>query len=206
MTTVLRIDSSLHGAGGASGRLADAYVGALRAADPTVAVVSRDLARAPVPHLTAERFAAFAAAADERTPAQARLAAESDALVDELRAADVLVLAVPMYNFGVPSTLKAWFDHVARAGLTFRYTERGPQGLLAGKRAVVFATRGGRYAGTPADTQTSYIRDFLRFLGIDDVAFVYAEGLALGPDPREAALADAHAAIRGLAARERAAA
>ena len=100
----------------------------------------------------------------------------------------MIVIGLPMYNFGVPSTLKAYFDHVARAGVTFRYTATGPVGLLTGKKAYVFATRGGLYAGTPLDTQTAYVRDFLRFLGIADVEFVYAEGLAVGAERKDAAL------------------
>jgi FMN-dependent NADH-azoreductase len=111
------------------------------------------------------------------------------------------VLGLPMYNFGVPSTLKAYFDHIARAGRTFKYTEKGPVGLLTGKKAFVFATRGGLYAGTPLDTQTSYVRDFLRFLGISDVEFVYAEGLALGDAPKSAALAKAANEAHALASR-----
>ena len=107
----------------------------------------RDLASQPLPHLTAERFTAFVTAPEQRTHGQASIAAESDALVAELAAADVIVIGLPMYNFGVPSTLKAYFDHVARAGVTFRYTANGPEGLLRGKRAYVIATRGGRYAG-----------------------------------------------------------
>jgi FMN-dependent NADH-azoreductase len=126
--------------------------------------------------------------------------AYSDALIDELRRADVIVLGLPMYNFGVPSQLKAYFDHIARAGVTFRYTEQGPVGLLAGKKAYVFATRGGVYAGTPLDTQTGYVRDFLRFIGISDVEFVYAEGLAINPQSRESGLARASARIAQLAA------
>jgi FMN-dependent NADH-azoreductase len=126
------------------------------------------------------------------------VAAFSDALIDELRAADVIVLGLPMYNFGVPSSLKAYFDHVARAGVTFRYTEKGAEGMLKGKKAYVFATRGGLYAGTPADTQTTYVRDFLRFIGIDDVEFVYAEGLAMGEAPKENALAAANRSIERL--------
>lgn len=197
---LLRIDSSLHGADGASSRLAATYVEALRATGAVHRVVVRDLAADPVPHLTAERFAAFLAKPEERTPAQQAAVAASDALIDELRAADTIVLGLPMYNFGVPSTLKAYFDHVARAGVTFRYTASGPQGLLTGKRAVVLAARGGRYEGTPRDTQTAYIRDFLRFVGIEDVTFVYAEGLAMGEGPREAALRGARAAIGRLVA------
>jgi FMN-dependent NADH-azoreductase len=153
-----------------------------------------------VPHLTAERFAAFGTPASERTLEQQRYVAESDALIDELRRAEVLVLGLPMYNFGVPSTLKAYFDHVARANVTFRYTAEGPVGLLTGKRAYVFATRGGQHAGTPGDLQTAYVRQFLGFIGIRDVEFIYAEGLALGPEQRERALAAAAERIGQLAA------
>ena len=124
----------------------------------------------------------------------------SDALIAELRAADVIVLGVPMYNFGVPSTLKAYFDHVARAGVTFAYTASGPVGLLTGKQAYVFTARGGLYAGTPRDTQTGYVRDFLSFLGIEAIEFVYAEGLAIGEESKQKSLAAAHARIDELAA------
>jgi FMN-dependent NADH-azoreductase len=112
------------------------------------------------------------------------------------------VLGLPMYNFGIPSTLKAYFDHVARAGVTFRYTEQGSVGLLTGKKAYVLAARGGRYAGTPRDTQTTYIREILGFLGIQDVQFVYAEGLAINEASKQAALAEARNAIKRLNARE----
>ena len=107
-----------------------------------------------------------------------------------------------MYNFGVPSTLKAWFDHIARAGQTFRYTEKGPVGLLTGKKAIVFATRGGLYAGTPLDSQTDYVRAFLAFLGITDVKFVYAEGLAMGDAKKQFALAEAKIAAQRYAEAE----
>ena len=105
-----------------------------------------------------------------------------------------------MYNFGVPSQLKAYFDHIARAGVTFKYTEKGPVGMLSGKKVYVFAARGGLYAGTPLDTQTNYVRDFLRFLGMTDVEFVYAEGLAISPQSKEEGLAKAAAEIARLAA------
>jgi FMN-dependent NADH-azoreductase len=124
----------------------------------------------------------------------------SDALIDELRRADVIVIGLPMYNFGAPSSLKAYFDHIARAGVTFRYTPQGPVGLLTGKKVYVFATRGGAYAGTPLDTQTTYVRDFLRFIGIDDVEFVYVEGLSLGAEQKDAALAEARDVIDRITA------
>jgi FMN-dependent NADH-azoreductase len=198
MTTLLQINTSLFSNGGQSSRLADAFVAEWRARRPHRKVRVRDLAREPVPHLTAERFGAFLAKPGEQTPEQRRVIAESDALIDELRRADVIVLGLPMYNFGVPSTLKAYFDHVARAGATFRYTETGPVGLLTGKKAYVFATRGGYYDGTGADTQTAFVRQFLGFLGITDVEFVYAEGLAVSEPAKEAGLARAYDAIRRL--------
>jgi FMN-dependent NADH-azoreductase len=203
MTTILQLNTSLFGAGSQSSRLATDFVNALRRTSPGgagITVLRRDLAEQPVPHLTAERFQAFGTAAGQRTPAQQDIVAESDALIDELRRADVIVIGLPMYNFGIPSTLRAYFDHVARAGETFRYTADGPVGLLTGKTAYVFATRGGRHAGTARDQQTAYVRQFLSFLGIDDVEFVYAEGLALGPDHRQAALGTASTRIAELAA------
>ena len=201
MKTLLQIQSSLFNGSGQSSALAREFVESWRAANPGARVIERDLAADPVPHLTAERFQAFLAKPEARTPEQQAIAGHSDALIAELQAADVIVIGLPMYNFGVPSTLKAYFDHVARAGITFRYTEKGAEGLLKGKKVYVFATRGGVYAGTPLDTQTAYVRDFLRFLGLDDVEFVHAEGLAMGDARKTEALAAAGAAIRGLASR-----
>jgi len=208
MTTILQINSSLYGDQAQSTRLASEFVEAFVAANepdapagaPVASLIVRDLARDPVAHLTAERFQAFATAAAERTPEQRQMVDESDRLIEELQRADVIVIGLPMYNFGVPSTLKAYFDHVARAGVTFRYTAEGAEGLLKGKTAYVFATRGGRHAGTPSDMQTAYVRQFLGFIGIRDVEFVYAEGLALGADQRSAAVAAAVARIEQLAA------
>ena len=119
-------------------------------------------------------------------------------MIAELKAADVIVLGLPLYNFGLPSTLKAYFDQLGRAGSTFRYTAEGPVGLLTGKKAYVFAARGGLYKGTPKDTQTAYVRDFLAFLGITDVEFVYAEGLAISEESKSASIAGAHRAIANI--------
>jgi FMN-dependent NADH-azoreductase len=207
MSTYLQLHTSLFGAAGQSAQLAGRLVQGLtqagRAGRPAAVepvVITRDLARDPLPHLTAERFTALVTPAEQRTPEQARVAAEADALVAELQAADVIVIGLPMYNFGVPSTLKAYFDHVARAGVTFRYTAQGPEGLLQGKKAYVVATRGGKYSGTPQDLQSAYVRQFLGFIGITDVEFVYAEGLALGEESRAAALAEAGEQLERLAA------
>jgi FMN-dependent NADH-azoreductase len=117
-----------------------------------------------------------------------------------LKQADVVAIGLPMYNFGIPSTLKAYFDHIARAGVTFSYTDKGPVGHLTGKQVYVFAARGGSYAGTPNDTQTGYVRTFLAFLGMSDVEFVYAEGLAISPAAREEGIARAQAHVDRLAA------
>lgn len=206
MPTLLQIKSSLFAENSQSSRLSDQFVAAWRAANPSGKVIVRDLAANAVPHLTGERFGAFLAKPEDRTPEQQLVVNYSDALIDELRNADVVAIGLPMYNFGIPSTLKAYFDHIARSGVTFQYTANGPQGLLTGKKVVVFAARGGAYAGTPMDTQTGYVRDFLRFLGMSDVEFVYAEGLAMGEDSKQAAIANAEKAIRVLAEPLRAAA
>ncbi|MCU0759163.1 MAG: NAD(P)H-dependent oxidoreductase [Steroidobacteraceae bacterium] len=199
MNTLLKIQTSLSGDASESSRLATRYAEQWLARHPGGRVLTRDLARDPVPHLTAERFAAFAAAPEERTVAQRAIVGESDALIAELQAADVVVLAVPMHNFSVPSTLRAYFDHVARAGITFRYTAAGPEGLLTGKRAVVIVTRGGYYP-EGADLQVPYVRQFLGFVGITDVDAVVAEGLAISAESRVAGLERARQAIATLVA------
>jgi FMN-dependent NADH-azoreductase len=196
MKTLLKIQSSLSGSIGQSSRLADRFVSKWLEINPDGQVVVRDLAAQPVPHLTAERFQSFATMAGERSAEQQAVVDYSDALIDEIRNADVLVLAVPMHNFSVPSTLRAYFDHIARAGVTFRYTSTGPEGLLKGKRAYVFITRGGFYADA-ADTQTPYLRQFLGFLGIE-AHFVHAEGMGYGEETRQGSLAAAADAIARL--------
>ena len=200
MTTLLQINASIHAEGGLSTQLANRFVGAFRERHPGAQIMRRDLASESVPHLSAERFGAFLSKPAERSAAQRAVVEYSDTLIEELRRADVIALGLPMYNFGVPSQLKAYFDHVARAGETFHYTSEGPVGLLTGKRAYVFAARGGIYAGTALDTQTNYIRDFLRFIGIQQIEFVYAEGLALSAERKAAGIASASQKIEQLAA------
>ena len=201
MTTLLQINASINHGNGLSRHLADQFVAAYRQRHRDAKIVVREVALADaVPHLNGERFGAFLARSEERTAAQHAVVAYSDALIEELRQADIVVIGLPMYNFGVPSQLKAYFDHIARAGVTFKYSAEGPIGLLTGKRVYVFAARGGLYAGTPLDTQTSYVRDFLAFLGMTDVKFVYAEGLAVSAESRDAGLARAAAEIAQLAA------
>ena len=203
MKTALIVTSSANGAASVSGGLAAPLVERLREAEPDLAVVRRDVGTAPLPHLTVETVAAI-----KGTPAsEAELAARalSDALVAEVAAADLIVIASPMYNFGMSSTLKAWFDHVLRAGVTFRYTENGPEGLMKGKKAVVIESRAGFYSDGPAaamDGQEPHIRILLGFIGVTDVTFVRAEKLAFGPEAAGAAIAEAAAALGAFAHEE----
>jgi FMN-dependent NADH-azoreductase len=191
LMTTLQLNTSLFSEGGQSTTLAKEFV-----ARHGGKVVVRDLAKNPVPHLDAARFGAFLAKPDARTPEQQTVIDYSDALIAELREADTIVIGLPMYNFSVPSTLRAYFDHVARAGVTFKYTDKGPVGLLTGKKAYVFVTRGGVYGDDHIHTR--YVRDFLAFIGITDVEFIYAEGLAISPVNKEAALAKAREVIARL--------
>jgi FMN-dependent NADH-azoreductase len=198
VNTLLLVRASLYGEQGQSSQLAERFVADWRRRNPGGHVIVRDLAADPVPHLTAERFQAFATAPAERSPEQQAAVEYSDALIDELRSADTIVLAVPMYNFSVPSTLRAYFDHIARAGVTFRYTSNGPEGLLAGRRAYVFVARGGVYS-EGVDTQAPYLRQFLGFIGLEP-EIVFAEGLALGEESRQQSLAAARERMASLAA------
>ncbi len=200
MPKLLQLKTSLFANHGQSSQLSDAFVAAWQVSRPGAQVTVRDFAVDPVPHLDGAGFQAFLSQPGERSAEQQAKIDYSDALIDELQAADVLVIGLPLYNLGVPSMLKSWIDHVARAGVTFRYTENGPQGLLFGKQAYVFATRGGRYAGTAFDTQTDFVRNVLGFIGIRDVEFVYAEGLNMGEESKATALQAAHAELARIAA------
>ncbi|MEQ3725470.1 NAD(P)H-dependent oxidoreductase [Alcanivorax sp.] len=192
---ILVIKSSVFGDNGNSSALVNTQVEALKAQHSDATVVVRDLSTDPIPHLDGERVGAFFTPADQRSDDQQAVDAFSMVLIDELKAADHIVLGLPMYNFGIPSQLKSWIDHVARAGVTFRYTESGPQGLLDSKPVTVLAARGGIYAGTDNDTVTPYIKLFFGFIGMTDVNFVYAEGLNMGDDVKKKALEEAKAAV-----------
>jgi FMN-dependent NADH-azoreductase len=188
MKTTLQLKTSLFGVAGQSSRLSDELSNRIGGR-----LIVRDLAKDPVPHLDAARFGALLAKPEERTADQRAVVEYSDRLIGELKAADTIVIGLPMYNFSLPSTLKAYFDHIARAGVTFKYTDKGAVGLLTGKKAYVLVSRGGVY---PAEhLHTAYVREFLAFVGISDVEFVYAEGLVLN---KEQGLAKARAAIARL--------
>ncbi|WOB08374.1 FMN-dependent NADH-azoreductase [Piscinibacter gummiphilus] len=184
---VLQINSSARTTGSHSTRLAGDIV--QRLGDATLTV--RDLGKNPLPALDEAALGALFTPADQRSPAQAARVAQDDALIAEVQAADVLVLGVPMYNFGVPAALKNWIDAIARAGVTFKYTDKGPIGLLTGKKVYIALARGGIYRDTPADSQVPYLKSVLGFLGMTDVQFFYAEGLAMGPEAEKKALASA---------------
>lgn len=201
---ILQIKSSVFNGNGQSSRLANEFVALLRSQHLGAEVLERDLVADPVPHLDGARVGAFFAKPEERSAEQKAIVAYSDALIAELRGADVLVLGLPMYNFGVPSQLKAWFDHIARAGETFKYTEKGALGLLQGKKAYVFAARGGLYG--EHDSQSQFVRQFLGFIGITEVELVYAEGLAMGEESRNKGIVSAQGRARVLAAQTRLAA
>ncbi len=192
---ILQINSSARVEGSHSSRLATTIVARLRETNPAASLVVRDLAHTPHPVLDESALGALFTPAAQRTPAQAARVALDDTLIEEIQRADVVVLGVPMYNFGVSAQLKNWIDAISRAQVTFRYTDKGPEGLLKGKKVYVALTRGGRYRNTPADSQVPYLKTVFSFLGMTDVQFVYAEGLAMGAQAEQDALAAAHAQI-----------
>jgi FMN-dependent NADH-azoreductase len=204
---LLHLDSSVLADNSASRDVSAAIVARLREADPTVQVSYRDLAAEPLPHLSGAHLAA-AAGAPVSDAVKAEVAA-SVAVLEEFLASDVVVIGTPMYNFSVPTQLKAWIDRVCVAGKTFRYTEKGPEGLLGGKRLIVAISRGNVYSpGAPAapnDFQEPYLRAVFGFLGITDIAFVRAEGIAFGPEQRKAALEGAREVAAQLQALPKAA-
>lgn len=174
-----------------SNQLADFFVEQWQAAHAGDQITVRDLAAQPIPVLDGELVGALRPSGTALTPRQQEALALSDELIAELQANDVIVIAAPMYNFNIPTQLKNYFDMIARAGVTFRYTEKGPEGLVTGKRAIILTSRGGIHKDTPTDLVVPYLRLFLGFIGITDVEFVFAEGIAYGPEVATKAQADA---------------
>ena len=190
---LLHIDSSILGAGSASRALSAQIVAAERQLHPNIAIIYRDLAAEPGGQLSGAHLAAFQGASPEAVALRADIASGQAAL-EEFLASDIVVIGAPMYNFGIPSSLKAWFDYVLHPGVTFQYGEGAPKALLTGKRAIVILSRGGFYSDGPAkayDSQEPHLRALLGFIGITDVTFIYAERLAMGLQVQEAALATA---------------
>jgi FMN-dependent NADH-azoreductase len=204
VTNILIVDSAATGEASVSRKLTRALADTLQRRDPAARIVHRDVGAAPIPHLTEATVPAIRAGIVD-SPEAERALALSNELIAELKDADVIVLGAPMYNFGMPSTLKAWFDHVLRAGITFRYSERGPEGLVTGKKAIVVEARAGLYSEGPAaamDSQEPHLRTLLGFMGVTDVAFVRAEKLAFGPEAAAAAIAQAVSALESFAETE----
>lgn len=198
MSKVLVLKSSILAGYSQSSQLADFYIEQAKAKGDVVTV--RDLAANPIPVLDGELVGALRPSDAPLTPRQQDALALSDELIAELQAHDVIVMAAPMYNFNIPTQLKNYFDLVARAGVTFRYTEAGPEGLVKGKRAVILSSRGGIHKDTPSDLLTPYVTLFLGFIGITDVNFVFAEGIAYGPEVATKATSDAKDAIKQIVA------
>jgi len=201
---ILHVTSSSRGSASYSNRVAGEVLDELRARNLGATVTTRDLGREPLPHIGDDFVAATRSPDGPQTDEQRALLAQSDALVDELFAADVIVIAAPMINFTIPTNLKGWIDYVARAGRTFRYSEKGPHGLVIGKQVIVVAARGGIYAdGNAFDFQLPYLKGVLGFLGMTDVEVLEVEGTAYGPDAAEKAVAAATAKLHTQCDRRR---
>lgn len=209
MSTLLLVKSSIFGAQSKSGEVADQFVQAWLAKHPGSTVMTRDLGVEPVSHMTLERFGAGLTPKENRTTDQHKVAELPDALVDEVERADVIVIASPMYNFSISSNLKAWIDHIVRAGRTFRYTEEGrPEGMLKNKKVVVVTGRGGVYSEGPLsqfDFQEPYLRTILGFVGLTNITFVHVEGLRISPDSAAKALERARESIGQILGTQKAA-
>ncbi|PXW00139.1 FMN-dependent NADH-azoreductase [Pantoea ananatis] len=197
MSKVLVLKSSILAGYSQSSQLADFYIEQAQAKGDQITV--RDLAANPVPVLDGELVGALRPSDAPLSPRQQEALALSDELIAELQAHDVIVMAAPMYNFNIPTQLKNYFDLIARAGVTFRYTEAGPEGLVKGKRAVILSSRGGIHKDSPSDLLTPYVKLFLGFIGITDVEFVLAEGIAYGPEVATKATSEAKDAIKKIA-------
>jgi FMN-dependent NADH-azoreductase len=196
MSTILVLTSSVLGPASVSNQLVQNAIARLRLKDPELRIITRDLGGNPIPHLTVESATALRGA-EPGNAEQTAARALSDELIAEIKAADTLVVGAPMYNFGIASTLKTWFDYVLRAGITFKYGESGSVGLLEGKRAIVIESRGGLYSEGPAkamDSQEPHLRNLLGFIGITNIAFIRAEKLAF-PEARERAIDAARAEL-----------
>ena len=199
MHRLLFVRASIFGDGGQSSQLADLFLARFAQVHPDAEVLVRDVQNPAIPHLDAATYAAFGKPEDALTVADRALLSLSEELIAELEAATALLIAMPLYNFGVPSAFKAWIDHVARARRTFRYTPKGPEGLLRNiGNCWVIAARGGQYQGTPRENQVPYLNTMLGFLGIPAPQFVFAEAL-LRPDLRDGSLDKARRAIEQLA-------
>lgn len=194
MKTLLQINSSVFGENGQSSQLNNLFVEEWLHLNPDAKVIKRDLTQDVIPHLDSTRVSAFFTPVDQRSDEQQTIVNYSDGLINEIQQADAIVIGAPMYNFSIPSQLKSYFDHLARAGVTFKYTENGPVGLLDNKPVYIITTRGGIHKNLPTDSLTGFLKSFLNFIGLQDLHFIYAEGLNMGAKKDES-LSDAKKVI-----------
>lgn len=178
MKNVLVIKSSINSDNSVSNKIINDFISNHN--NERVYVTERDLGASPLPHLSQAEMAAWMTDEANLSEEQRQLKDLSDTVVNEVKQADLIVIGLPMYNFAVPSNFKSWIDRLARAGVTFTYSENGPMGLLEDKPVYIVATRGGKYQGTPMDSQTQFIKDVLGFVGLKRVKFAYVEGIAMG--------------------------
>lgn len=200
MRKVLHINSSITGDNSVSRELSRELIERLTQTSEGIELIERDFSKQPIPHLDSARLGALFTPAEARSAEQNQAVAFADQLIDELMQADMVVIALPMYNFTIPSMLKAWVDHVARAGVTFQYTDTGPVGLLSGKKAYLVSALGGKHEAGGSDFMRPYMKLILNFVGITDIEFISADGLSMGDEPRAAGLAAARATISQIAA------
>ena len=198
MSKILMLNTGLNGANSNSNKLTELYESIRKTNNQDDHYTVRDLNEQALPHLSSEEMMAWMTPLNDRTEKQIALAALSDELIAELNEHDIIVIGMPMYNLGVPSTFKTYIDRIARAGVTFTYTAQGPEGLLKGKQVIVLAARGGQYQGTPMDSQTGYIKGIFGLIGMTDINFVFAEGLNMGDDIAQKSWQDATLQLQSI--------
>ncbi len=198
MATLLYVKSSIFGDHGQSSQLSEKFIAAWKAKNPGGEVVVRDLSVDVPPYLDGARVGALFTPEDQQTAEQKEVVAYSDALIQEIKDADEILFTAPLYNFALPAQSKSYLDYLCRAGVTFKYTESGAVGLLESKPVYVITTRGGIYKGTEADTQTPFIKTIFGFIGLSDVTMIHAEGLNMGDEAKDSALAAAAEEIAAL--------
>lgn len=200
MSKILILNTGINGANSNSNKLTELYESIRKTYNQDDHYTVRDLNEQGLPHLSSKEMMAWMTPLNDRTQEQVELAAISDELIAELNAHDIIVIGMPMYNLGVPSTFKTYIDRIARAGVTFQYTVQGPEGLLKGKQVIVLAARGGQYQGTPMDSQTGYIKGIFGLIGMTDINFVFAEGLNMGDDVAQKSWQDATLQLQSISA------
>lgn len=195
---VLQLKTSILGQYSVSNQLSNEFLDSYLTRHQSATSEVLDFAATAIPHIDGQLLGALSTEQANRDDSQSQLVNFADGLIAQFQSSDIIVLGLPMYNFNVPSMLSAYFDHLARAGVTFQYTDQGAVGLLENKKVYVLATRGGIHQGLASDTQTAYVKQFFAFLGLSDVEFIYAEGLNMGDEAKESALTKARSQMAEL--------